>query len=192
MKQQMKGAVLAVALAGALSFPQSGVAQDARIAVVDIQQLTLGSDEGRAASEKWNKRYEEIVAIMRKSQQDIEEKENRLKTQDRVMSATVKAQLTKEIETDKVNFDRKNQDYQQEMAILEAELLDPVSQKAQVMLAAYVKEKGFGLLFDLSAEGGNVVWSNPANDITPDVIKRLNEEFKKAASAAPAAKAQTP
>ena len=48
MSQQMKTSVLTVALM-CITFclPQIGLAQDAKIAVVDTQALTVGSDEGK-------------------------------------------------------------------------------------------------------------------------------------------------
>ena len=49
MSQQMKTSVLTFALV-CITFclPQNGQAQDARIAVVDTQALTVASDEGKA------------------------------------------------------------------------------------------------------------------------------------------------
>jgi len=183
---------MTVLIAG-MCFPGNGLAQDLKIAVVDIEALTLTSDEGKGVNDKLKKKYDEIVALMGKLQKDIEDKETRLKTQDRVMSATAKASLTREIEGDKVNFDRKNQDYQKEMMDYQNELLDPVAAKAQAMLQAYIKEKTFTIVIDLSAEKGNIVWANPGNDITLDVIKRLNDEYKKAPGAASTpAPARTP
>jgi hypothetical protein len=100
------------------------------------------------------------------------------------LSAAAQQAITREIENLKVNFDRKNQDYQKEMMDYQNELMDPIAAKAQVMLQKYIKEKAFTLVIDLSAENGNIVWSNPANDITQDVIKLLNDEFKKTAGGA--------
>jgi outer membrane protein len=102
------------------------------------------------------------------------------------MSATAKAQLTRDVDAAKVEFDRKSQDYEKEMAELQDQLLGPVSDRAQAALGAYIKEQSFSLVIDLSAQGGNVVWWNPANDITLDVIKVLNEAGKPS-GAAPAA-----
>lgn len=194
MRQLLRAAALMTILATGICFPGNGVAQELKIAVVDIEQLTLTSDEGKAVNDKLKKKYDEIVGIMSKLQKDIEDKETRLRTQDRVMAAPAKAALAKEIESDKISFDRKNQDYQKEMTEYQNELLDPVAQKAQLMLQAYIKEKTFTMVVDLSAEKGNIVWANPANDITLDVIKRLNDEYKKtlAAPAAATRPATTP
>ena len=186
MRQLGRAAALMTVLMTGVCFQESGLAQELKIAVVDIETMTLTSDEGKAVNDKLKKKYDEIVAIMGKLQKDIEDKETRLKTQDRVMSATAKESLGREIERDKVTFDRKNQDYQKEMMDYQNELLDPISAKAQTVLQAYIKEKTFTIVVDLSAEKGNIVWANPGNDITLDVIKRLNDEYKKTVVAAPA------
>jgi Skp family chaperone for outer membrane proteins len=187
MRQLWKAAALMTVLALGVGLPESGLAQDLKVAVVDVETLTLTSDEGKAVNDKLKKRYDEIVAIMSKLQKDIEDKETRLKTQDRVMSATAKQTLARDIDNDKIAFDRKNQDYQKEMTDLQNELLDPVAAKAQLAIQAYIKEKSPTIIIDLSAEKGNVVWANPANDITMEVMKRLNDDYKKTLAAAPAA-----
>jgi len=183
MRQDVRTGALLIILAAGLGFPKMGQAQDLKIAVVDIETLTLASDEGKAVNDKVKKKYDDIVTVMSKLQKDIEDKETKLKTQDRVMSAAAKSALAKEIETDKVNFDRKNQDYQKEISDYQNELLDPVSGKAQAILQAYIKEKNFSIVLDLSAEKGNIVWANPGNDITEDLKKRLNDEFKRTGGA---------
>jgi Skp family chaperone for outer membrane proteins len=196
MTRFLKTAALTMVLAViVLYFPQNGLAQDAKIATVDVQALTLMCDEGKAIGERLEKRYQEISAELQKEQKAIEEKETRLRTQDRLMSATAKAQLAKEVDDAKIVFDRKNQDYQKEMDDLQRDLLSPVAAKVQQELSAFVNEKGYTLLVDLSAAEGNVVWHNPANDITREVMARLNAAYKSspaAAAPAPAATAPTP
>jgi len=188
MNHRLKTAALMITLAsGVICFARPGWAQDSKIAVVDIQALTLTSDEGKAVNDKLEKRFQAMSAEMEKARKDIDDKETRLRNQDRLMSAAAKQQLATEIEGDKLKFDRKNQDYQKEMNDLQAELLQPVSVKVQAELAAFVNQKGFTLLLDLSAENGNVVWANPGNDITKEVLVRINENFKKSGGVAPAA-----
>src|SRR5688572_19394545 len=146
MRQLGRAAALMTVLMAGVCFPGNGLAQELKIAVVDIEQLTLTSDEGKSVNDKLKKKYDDIVAIMSKLQKDIEDKETRLKTQDRVMSATAKASLAREIESDKVTFDRKNQDYQKEMTDYQNELLDPVAAKAHLGLQAYIKEKSYAMV----------------------------------------------
>jgi Skp family chaperone for outer membrane proteins len=190
MSQQMKTSVLTLALL-CITFclPQNGQAQDARIAVVDTQALTIASDEGKAVNEKIEKRIQAMGAEMEKLRKDIDGKEERLRTQDRVMAATLKAQLQSEIKEDQIKFERKNQDYQKEIEQMQNDMFGPIANKVKAELATYVSEVGFHLLIDISAENGNVVWYNPGNDITKQVMARMNDAYKKAGGAASTAAA---
>jgi Skp family chaperone for outer membrane proteins len=183
MRQFLRAAALTIIL-GALSFPKSGMAQELRLVVVNIEQLTFTSDEGNLAADKLKKKFDEITAIMTKLQKEIDDKETTLRTGERALSTAAKQAIGREIDNLKIAFDRKNQDYQKEMMDYQNELMDPIAAKAQAMLQKYIKDKGFTMVIDLSAENSNVVWNNPANDITLDVIKLLNDEFKKAPGAA--------
>jgi outer membrane protein len=189
MSPKLKMAVRTVALLCFAGLPQVGMAQTAKIAVIDTEAVTFMSDEGKAANEKIEKRVQAMSAEMDKMRKSIEEKETNLRTQDRLMAATRKAQLQKEIEDEKIQFDRKNQDYQKEIEEMQNALMAPISAKIQAELAAFVNEKGYDLLLDVSVPPANIVWANPANNITKDVLGRVNESFKKASAAAPAAPA---
>jgi outer membrane protein len=174
---------------------RAAFAQEMRIAVVDLQRLTTESDEGKKANEKLEKRYAEITAELQKLSRAIEDKENNLRKQELALSAARRDQLQREIEADRRNLTRKSEDYQAEMADLEQSVMGPVIQYAEAVLAAYIKEKGFTMLFNIRTENGNIVWYNAGNDITGDVLKIINSVAKPAAStpaASPAAKPAAP
>lgn len=186
MKFEVKLWVRAAVLAATILVSAGlGAAQEVKIAVVDLQRLTVGTEEGKKNLEKLDKRYQEIAGIMQKAQKDIEDKQKRLTEGARLLSDSVKAQLAKDIEKDSTDLKRKNEDYQQELAELENELMAPLMGQAEAVLSVYVKEKGYSFLFNLSAENGNVVWFNRGNDITDDVIKAIDSQAK-AASNTPA------
>jgi Skp family chaperone for outer membrane proteins len=192
MSQQMKTAVLTIALfCGVICLPHNGMAQNAKIAVVDTEAVTFMSDEGKAANEKIEKRVQAMTAEMDKLRKDFEDKENNLRTRDRLMSAAAKAQLQKEIDDDKIKFERKSQDYQKEIDELQNTLMSPIADKIKAELATFVNDKGFDLLIDLSVQPGNVIWANPGNDITKELTALVNATFKKAGGAAAATPATT-
>ena len=185
MSQPLKTALLMVVLLG-ISIPRNGMAQASKIAVVDVQALTLASDEGKSVNDKLDKRIQAITAEMDKARKDIEAKENDLKTRDRVMSAAAKTQLQRDIDEGKRTFERKSQDYQKELNDTQNELLVPIAEKAKQELAAYVTENGITLLIDLSSEKSNVVWAGEGNNVTAAVLKRINDAYKRGGAAAPA------
>src|SRR5215510_13636777 len=97
MRQDLKSVLLSLVVGG-LCLPSIAVAQDAKIAVVDVQALTLASDEGKTVMEKWEKRFQTISAEMEKTRKEIDGKENDLRTRERLMSATAKTQLSRDID----------------------------------------------------------------------------------------------
>ena len=193
MTQQLKTTVLAIAVASiALCLPLKGVAQDARIAFVDTQELTLGSEEGKVAGDKLQKRLDVIRMEMDKLRKDIEDKEASLRARERLLNPQTKDAEQRKIEADKVNFERKAQDYEKEMNEMQSVLIAPIADKVRAELGAFVKEKGYTLVLDLAAEEPNIVWANQANNVTKEVLVRLNENFKRSGGAPAAAPAAAP
>src|SRR5262245_24531367 len=142
MSQQLKTAALMVGLLLiAFCLPLMGMEQDAKIAVVDTQALTFMSDEGKIAGEKIEKRIQAMTAEMEKARKDIDDKEKRLRDQDRLMAAAAKTQLQNEIKEDQIKFDRKSEDYQKEIEEMQNTLMSPIAKKVQAELAAYVNDK---------------------------------------------------
>jgi len=175
MTHYLRTTTLAMAIASTVfCMPQKGVAQDAKIAIVNTRTLTLMSDEGKIAGDKLQKRLDVIRTEMDKLRKDIEDKDNNLRTRERLLSAQAKASLSKDIEDSKFRFDQKAQVYEKEMNELQGELLDPIAEKIRGELQAFVNEKSYTLVVDL-AEDSNVVWANAGNDITKDVLVRVNE-----------------
>lgn len=194
MNQHFKTTTLAIAVACiVLCLPQMGVAQDSKIAVVNTRTLTLMSDEGKVAGDKLQKRLDVIRTEMDKLRKDIEDKDNSLRTRERLLSAQAKATLAKDIDDSKFRFDQKAQVYEKEMNEMQAELLDPIAEKIRLELQTFVNEKSYTLVIDL-ADDSNVVWANAGNDVTKDVLVRVNESFKRSggAAAAPAAAPKAP
>lgn len=58
------------------------------------------------------------------------------------------------------------------MSAKSKELLDPVKDLVQSAIDYIAKEKGFHMVFDISASQG-IIFKDPKADITPDVMKRL-------------------
>jgi outer membrane protein len=171
---------------------RAALAQDAKIAVVNLQRLTTASDEGKKALEKVEKRYQEITVEMQKLSRAIEEKETALRKQELAISAARRDQILREIDTDKRTLGRKNEDYQRELAEMEQQVMGPIVAQAEAILAAYIKERNFTLVINSAAENGNLVWFNPANDVTEEVIKLINAQVKSAPPAATTPAAAAP
>src|SRR5438552_16883711 len=86
-----------------------------RVAVVDFQKAVTENSEGKKAQEKFmaelNKRQKEFED----KQKALSEAQNKLQTQDKVLSDTVKGDLAKQIDRLNTELKRMNDDTQKEL-----------------------------------------------------------------------------
>jgi outer membrane protein len=162
-----------------------------KVAVVDFQKAVLENVEGKKAQEK-------LMAEVSKRQKDFEEKQknlsdaqNKLQTQDKALSDTAKADLSRQIDKLNTDLQRMNDDAQKDIGDLQQQLLRPIADRAQKVLQAYSAENGFSVVFDVSNQANNIIYVQDVADITTEIIRRVDSELVKA-PAAPASTAPKP
>jgi outer membrane protein len=170
----------------ALSVPAAVLGQS-KIAVVDFERAVVECAEGQVSQQKFNARFEEKQKEIEKRRKELEAIQIRLQTQDKVLSDTVKLGLQRDLERGQVEFTRISEDAQKELEALRNDLLQPIAQKASAVLNSFAVEQGYSLVVDTSNPENNVVFVNPNNDITEELIRRLD-----AAAAAMAKPAERP
>jgi outer membrane protein len=179
-----------------LLFPASMWAQASKVAVIDFERAVIESAEGKKAADKFNAKMDERTKELQGMQKQMEDNQEKLRTGERALSDTVKADLSRQISKLQTDITRKNEDAQKELEGLREELLQPIAGFASQLLTAYCREQGFTVVVDVSAPTSNVLYYNAANDITEGFVKKLNEEFAKlpppAAPASQAAPAKAP
>lgn len=156
-----------------------------RVMVVDFERAVVECSEGKKASAQFNVKFEERKKDIEKRQKDLDDKQNKLRTQERALNEQVKADLQKDIERLQTDLTRINEDAQKELQTLREELLRPIADKANQILYAYAAEQGYTLVIDASNPQNNVIWVNPKNDITTELIRRIDAELAKEAPKKP-------
>ena len=154
-----------------------------KVAVVDFQKAVLENVEGKKAQEK-------LMAEVSKRQKDFEEKQknlsdaqNKLQTQDKALSDSAKADLSRQIDKLNTDLQRMNDDAQKDIGDLQQQLLRPIADRAQKVLQAYSAENGFSVVFDVSNQTNNIIYVQDVADITTEIIRRVDSELVKAPSA---------
>jgi Skp family chaperone for outer membrane proteins len=92
------------------------------------------------------------------------------------MSASAQADVQKQIERIQVEIQRFTQDAQQEIQDLQNNLQAQFQQKIDPILAVVGQEKGLHFIFNGPDSG--LVWADIGLDISADVIKRLDANYK--------------
>ncbi len=150
-----------------------------KVGVVDFERAVVESTEGKKSSVKFNAKLEERQKEVEKQQKELEEAQNKLRTQERVLSDAAKADLQRDIDRRQTELTRVNEDAQKELGALRDELLRPVADLATKILKAYASGQGYTIIIDVSNPGNNVIWANPAADITTELIRRIDAEIAK-------------
>jgi outer membrane protein len=158
-----------IVVAVAVAFPPVAGAQ---VAYFSTQRAFSLSTEGKAAQA-------ELLALEAARARDIEGRNKALETQRlalergaTVLGDAARAQRTKEIQKFEIDLQRFIQDAQAELAGAQRDAESAFLARLRPALDQVAKEKGLALVFN--ADAGVLMWSDPALDITPEVVERLD------------------
>jgi len=162
-------------------------AAGSKIAVIDMQRAIVENAEGKKAQDHFVAEVTKRQSDFEKKQKALDDAQTKLRTQDRALSDSAKADLSKQIDQLTTEMNRLNEDAQKELGELQQQLLRPIAEKTNEVLNRYAKENGFSVVFDVSGQASNILYVNDLSDITSEVIRRVDAENSKPASAAPTA-----
>jgi len=183
MKQFVKATAI---LAGLLAFSGIGFAQ-CKIGVVDMQEAVTGSAEGKEKAAKFDLRVKEWTDKLDKIKADIDTAQKKLQSQQGVASQTILAGLNKTITDKQTELQRTSEDAQKDVDEYRDSLLSPVMEVAQKTMSELVMEKGYDIVYDMSAPNSPIVYASKVCNITDEIKTRLNAKGPTAGTAKPAA-----
>src|SRR5215472_3855838 len=200
MSKNLKGSVLAFALALTLGAPASSVAQAAaaspagnKIAIVNIQQAIANTNEGKKETDALEQKFSTRQAALKAQNDEVEGLKKQLETQGAKLSDEERNNRIK-VATDKQKaFQRNYEDFQNEVQQSEQEILSRLGKKMLDVMEKYAKENGYAMVLDVSNPQTPVLYASPATDITKDLVEAYNTAVPVAAPAAkPAASNAAP
>ena len=166
-------------IASVLSVPSLASAQDqalvelagSRLAYFSPERAFAMSSDGKEAQAK-------LAALESERGKELAARNAKLKDMqtalERAAALADAARRQREIEVERFEIDTKRflEDAQAEFLGIRRASENTFFTKLRPALDAVAKERGF--LFVLNEDSGLLAWANPALDITPDVVKRIN------------------
>jgi Skp family chaperone for outer membrane proteins len=156
----------AAAQAGAVNAPHS------RIGFFSPQRAFAQSDAGKAVHAK-------LSALQAEHSKEVEARSAQLKglqaalaQSSAVLREEVRRQRELELERFELDMKRFVEDAQAEFLGVQRDLESAFLEKLRPALDAVAKDRGLALVFN--ADAGVLAWSDPALDITPDVVQRVD------------------
>ncbi len=169
-------------LFGMLSLSAAVHAESTRFAVVNVAKALEESPQAIAA----NKRLEiefaprnQVLLAMRKKLRDYED---RLAKQGMQMSETQLRELERNVRDTKREIRRAQEDYREDLNIRRNEELRKLQKRVKRAIISVASQKKYDIVM-----GEGVLYSSDRVDITRDILKVLEDEFKSAPSATPEA-----
>jgi outer membrane protein len=179
------------ASAAAPAGPVAPQAIDAKIALINFQEVVLASNEGQQVTLATQKKYEPKKAEIEKMAADVDSMKKSLQAAPANLPDDERTKRLREIDTKEKQLNRDAEDASTAYNSEWQEALGKVAQKISVVMQNYVKTNGYTLLLDVSAQSSNVMWALPSTDISQAVVDAYNKQSGIAAPPPPAPRPAT-
>ena len=170
---QTPAAATPATAAPATTAPQ---AVDAKIALVNFEQVVLASNEGQVVTANTQKKYEPKKNEIERESQEVDAKNKTLQAAPATLSDADRATRLREIDTASKKLNRDAEDASTAYNAELTEALQKVAQKVAVTAKTYAQQQGYTLLLDVSSQSSNVLWALTSTDISQAIVDMYNKQ----------------
>ena len=156
--------------------PQAPPNPGTKVGAIDFRQALTESDAGKAAVAEFNKEMTPYTTKLDGLQKAVTDLQTKLQS---APTDAEKSSISREIDSKKIEFDRASQDAQRTSDDLQQRLLPPIANLVRRMVEEYAKENNLAIVIDPTTEPSNIIYRNPASDITAEIMRRMNAEYAK-------------
>jgi len=169
MKRSMMCGAWLLALT-ALALPAA--AQQATVAVIDVQRVVTDSDPGKESLQRLRTIQDEKIAEGRNLQSELEALRDQINKQRLTLSEQKLAEMSGQIEDRTIALQRFEDDAKRSLEEARRTALGRLEERIMPIINEIGKERGFTLISNKFQSG--LVYADDAVDITDDVIRRFN------------------
>lgn len=171
--------VLLAIVAVLILFPSTpALAQSAptRVGYVDVQRILARSSAGVAARERLEKEKGGLQKEIDAKRAEIEKLRDEIEKKGTLLSADARREKQETLERRVRDLRRLADDYQKELEMKEAGLLQKVLQDLSGIIDRIGKQKGYHIILDRRV---GVIYGSPEADLTDEIIKAYDQETAK-------------
>jgi len=155
-----------------MALPLAAAAQGPKIAVINTEQILLGSQAGKAALAELKKKQEEKEGQGKTMQDQMRDLQKKINDGRLSLAEDKLAQMEKELEDHVIALRRFQDDANRELGKARDELLGRIDARVMPVINQIGKEQGYTLIFRKFESG--LIYADESVDITPLVIQRLD------------------
>jgi Skp family chaperone for outer membrane proteins len=145
---------------------------EARYGVIDVQRIFVETALGQSFQSQVLALQQQRVNELNERNLALQASQQKLEAGGGVLSLQAITQLQREIERQQLDLQRFSEDAQVEVQELQQELFTDFEVRLSPVIELVFEEQALWLLFDAAATG--LILSNPALDLTSEVIERFD------------------
>jgi outer membrane protein len=159
-----------------LMMPYDSFAQAAtpKIGLLNVIKAISECAEGKQALGEYEKKAAAKQEELEKKNVEVQELQKQLQSQARTLNDESRATLTKNIDSKTTELQRAQDDARKEFQQMQNEILGRIGNRVGPLVQQYAKENNFSLIVDYSNQSSQVIYFDPAMDITEEIIKRAD------------------
>jgi outer membrane protein len=147
-----------------------------KVGYVDLQKTLNETKAGKAAKAKLEAEKDAKQKEINEKKEALKKKNEDYEKQKVVLKPDVAAQKKQEIEQEFYTLQQHFVELQQDLSKKEAALTREIFGKAAGIIEAIAKRDGYTIILEKSESA--VLWGDPANEITAEVDKKMDEAAK--------------
>ncbi|MBC7363520.1 MAG: OmpH family outer membrane protein, partial [Candidatus Aminicenantes bacterium] len=145
-----------------------------KVAVINSQKAFEQSVEGKKVVSILQEKEQAIKEEIKKRNEEIKKLKDRLANQKLTLSPEAINQLQLEIDQKEAARHKYEQEASADFEQFKSQLIKKIREEMLAVVDELVKEKGYDLVFDLSASG--LIYFHPSFDITEEIIHRYDQK----------------
>ena len=151
-------------------------AMDAKIALINFEQVVLASNEGQTVTANTQKKFEPKKTQIESQAAEVENLKKQLQGLPATTTDEERASRLRAIDTKEKQLNRDAEDAQTAYNSEWQEALGKVAAKISTVMQAYAQQNGFTILLDLSSQTSNVLWALPSTNVSQAVVDAYNKQ----------------
>jgi outer membrane protein len=156
-----------------------------KIGVLNVFRVIAECAEGKQANDEFQRKFEAKKEELAKKQRELQDLQQQLQSQSRTLNDESRTALSKSIDAKTIDLKRAQEDGDKEFTGLRNQIFNRIGNKLAPIVQQYAKEYGYTFILDSSNQATQVVYSDPAIEITDDIVKRLDASQTSSKTAAP-------
>lgn len=159
-----------------ITTPPTNAIGPARIGMINIQSVIVGTNEGQKELQALAKRFEPKKNELKTLSDDIDALKKQLDTQGPKLNDEARASLVKQIDGKQKSLGRAEEDAQADFAAQQNEIIQKILNKLIPIIDKYAGDNGLTFIIDGSKPWPEwpLVWGSPSADISKAVVDLYN------------------